>query len=94
MSHTLHDWTLIGISVTWETGDVDIVVSWNSKEHRIRARNMAAMSVPRKEEWGPSVSINQVSGPTSGGPGEAKLEIQMQTGDVITIVAESFEMPL
>lgn len=46
--------------------------------------------MPAKVSMGPSVSINQVRGPTPTEDGALRLEIEMQTGDLLILEAAEF----
>lgn len=79
----LHDATLIAMRLTWEDGtcvaDIDhgtlgrCVLTFSAVSH---------LTLPRKKDWGRSVSINSFSVRTSG-----QYEIEMQSGDLIKIEA-------
>jgi hypothetical protein len=45
------------------------------------------------QEWGPSVSVNRVLGPTDYGEGLFHIAIKMSSGDVIEVVAKRFDLP-
>jgi hypothetical protein len=45
------------------------------------------------QEWGPSVSVNRVVGPTEYGDGLSHLALRMSSGDVIEVVAKVFDLP-
>ena len=53
---------------------------------------MHELSVPRTFPWGPSVSVNTVEGPVKQENGLAVLSMEMQSGDLIRIVARSFDL--
>ncbi len=81
----LHDATLIAIRLNWDDGtcvaDLDhgtlgrCVLMFSAVSHLI---------LPRKQDWGRSVSINACSIPSPG-----RYEIEMQSGDLIKIEAAS-----
>ena len=74
----LHDATLVAMEVGWPEGSVTI--------HRLRG-----LECPRMEPCGPSESINTVVAPTPLPDGDSRrLEIEMQSGDVIKVDAVSF----
>jgi hypothetical protein len=89
----MHDWSLLSLTVDWEIGDACIVVRSPSGHASIRASELRELHVPRHRPWGPSASINIVTGPLQGPDGHASLIIEMQSGDQIQIVARSIEMP-
>lgn len=58
------------------------------------AFDLFELRVPRTQTWGSSVSINGVDGPSPQEEGRVRVAIEMQSGDLIEIVARSIEMPL
>ncbi len=58
------------------------------------AHNWTRLICPRAQPWGRSVatSVNEVHGPNQITPHCAHIAIQLQTGDIIEIDAESFEL--
>ena len=92
----LHDASLLNFFLEWENGKLTIELRFYDDDHvasinllKIIAINWITFNCPRKEEWGPSVSINKI---------EIKklskdiqhLSIEMQSGDIIFIDAEEF----
>jgi len=61
-------------------------------EKEIVAKEVSELVVPMKREWGPSVSINETHGPHKYNEKEQILKIEMQTGDVISIIANSIQI--
>ena len=90
----MHDWTLLSILFEWGTGRVTISFR-NSKSApaSLVAESVVDLHVPQLNEWGPSVSVNKVIGPSAIGKGLQTLEIEMQSGDLIRVVAASFQLP-
>lgn len=88
----MHDWTLLSLRIDWESGEVLIVIRGPKGEDKIRASGALEIHVPRALPWGPSVSINAVTGPTVLENGLSSLDIEMQSGDTIKIVARFFNM--
>ena len=93
MTLSMHDWSLLSFAIDWKSGDVRIVVASPSGEASIHATDLREIHVPRHRAWGPSVSIYTVTGPIQRDDGHSSLEIEMQSGDRIEIIARSFEMP-
>ena len=89
----MHDWTLLSVIFEWE--DAHVVVRFRSEmgEEKLVAVSTVDLHVPQVSEWGSSVSVNSVMGPVATEGGHQSIEIEMQSGDVIRIVASSFEMP-
>jgi hypothetical protein len=90
----MHDWTLISLELAWKDGRMTIELrNPKSAQVSLTAVDVSALHVPRAADWGPSVSINAVAGPMILPDGRQRLEIEMQSGDVIAITARSFVMP-
>ena len=79
----LHDSSLIALHVSWEDG-----VCVADIQHGTLGRcaltfsDVSHITLPRKQSWGRSVSINAFSGSNGG-----RYEIEMQSGDLIVIDA-------
>ncbi len=90
----MHDWTLISISFNWKGGDATLhFLNSESNSATLLAHGVSMLIVPRKLEWGRSVSVNSVKGPFDLADGKMKIEVEMQSGDVIEIVAETIMLP-
>jgi hypothetical protein len=84
----LHDATLIAIRVNWEDGTCIANVEHGTLGSCVLTFSaLSHVTLPRKQSWGRSVSINSFSVPSSG-----HYEIEMQSGDLIRI--EAAEMTL
>jgi hypothetical protein len=89
----MHDWTLLSIFFEWEAGQVTLSFKSHAGDRTLVARSVADLHVPQLKKWGPSVSVNEVKGPVATGNGLQEIAIEMQSGDVIKIIATSFQMP-
>lgn len=90
----MHDWTLKGIEVNWQTGTVSLsLISSPGITKSLTARDLVELVVPRRQEWGPSDSILSSKGPQSRSDNNQQLEILMQSGDLLLIVAREITMP-
>lgn len=90
----LHDWTLVSILFEWKSGCVTLEFrTHGSNSAKLTAHSASELHVPRLNEWGPSVSVNKMVGPLDRGSGHRELEIEMQPGERIRIVAASFDFP-
>jgi uncharacterized protein YaiE (UPF0345 family) len=89
----MHDWTLLSIEVVWEMGRAELTFRSPDREEVLVSEGVVEVHIPRRREWGPSASVNGVKGPLSINGGLQAIEIEMQSGDVIRIVAASFRMP-
>jgi hypothetical protein len=91
----MHDWTLITISMLWDSGRVTIELRDRTSSIRaLVAEGVRELRIPRTNDWGSSVSVNTVSPLEALPTGAQRLKIEMQTGDVIEIVADQFAMPI
>ncbi|HEY1503303.1 MAG TPA: hypothetical protein VGF92_03330 [Stellaceae bacterium] len=90
----MHDWTLLSILFEWKAGRV--VLSFSTHKAgvvELIAERVFELHVPQANDWGPSTHVNNVKGPLQGAAGRARLEIEMQSGDIIIIEATTFEFP-
>jgi hypothetical protein len=89
----MHDWTLKNIEVAWRDGVVRLdLVSSPGVTKCLTARDLIELVVPRRQEWGPSESIMSSNGPEPHDDGQ-RLEILMQSGDSLLIIAREITMP-
>jgi hypothetical protein len=93
-SKQMHDWTLVAIDIDWSTGrmQLDLHPRPGERAHVI-ARDFRRIEVPRRQEWGASVSILSHDGPHEYETDLRRLAILMQSGDSIEIIAREIEMP-
>ena len=91
----MHDWTLRGIEVDWQRDATRVTVRLKAPHgpETITAQKVREICVPRANSWGPSVSVYEMTGPDVRPDGSARVSIEMQSGDVIEIVAEEFGLP-
>lgn len=85
---------LVSLEVRWKAGEVVVHLRhWEAPHLRIVGVAVRDVQCPRRLPWGPSASVNDVRGPARAddGAGE-RLEIEMQSGDTIVLVAERFEV--
>ncbi|MBR7784054.1 hypothetical protein [Undibacterium luofuense] len=90
----MHDWTLKNVNFEWELARV--VLELNDSVSAVRtlvADGVTELSVPRNNAWGSSVSVNDVHEIEELPSGLKQLKIEMQSGDVIQIVAAKFALP-
>jgi hypothetical protein len=89
----MHDGTLISVQCDWKTGRTALSFRSNKGVLSLIAEGVADLHVPRRHGWGPSVSVNKVTGPSEIDGGLQEIKIEMQSGDCIRIVAASICMP-
>jgi hypothetical protein len=88
----LHDWSLQSIAYEWDKSEAVILFKGNALLNALVAKDVCDLQIPHKRHWGPSVSVNRVDGPLELPNGQQKLTIEMQSGDVISVVAAEFSM--
>lgn len=90
----MHDWTFVSLSIDWKLGEATLVfLNQNSEPTPLLIHGIFSLCLPRKLEWGMSVSVNSTAGPLILQDGKVKLGIEMQSGDLIEIVADSIILP-
>jgi len=81
------------VSVEWGGGTAERLLAGPHGAAAIIARELLEIDIPRRHAWGASVSVNRVIGPRDTDGDAAELSIEMQSGDLIRIVADRFELP-
>lgn len=89
----LHDATLVRIVLLWdEEAEVKLEFRVDGpKSVALKASGVTNLTCPHENPWGPSVSVNEVRGPVEARCGLHRVEIEIQSGDTITIEAKFFE---
>jgi hypothetical protein len=89
----LHDSILSKIEVNWESGQLSIKFGDEVTGSRpivvLLGHNVSSFRCERKLPWGPSVSVNHVK--CAEIDGGFRLEVEMQSGDIITATMDRFE---
>lgn len=91
----LHDATLEYLRLSWSTGEILVRLRtgiWSCPEVTVRGHAGQRVECPRQHPWGASVSVNEVRAPVEEAQGSVRLEIEMQSGDLLVLVAERFEL--
>jgi len=90
----LHDWTLLRINFDWYSARVMIELEdLTSVKQTLIAECVCELHVPKMNEWGPSISVNEIIEIDAPIGQRRRLNIEMQSGDVIRIVAEKIVLP-
>ena len=93
MPQKMHDWTLRALNIDWGDGVARVEFDSPTGQAVLKAHGLQNLRLPKAEPWGPSVSVNKAEGPLELDGGLVRFAIEMQTGDLIEIVARSFELP-
>jgi hypothetical protein len=88
----MHDWTLLSAEFDWSTGMVTLRLQSAAERRVLTARGASSLQVERVHAWGPSVSINSVLVHGSDDGARHVARIEMQSGDIISIEANTFEL--
>ena len=88
----MHDWALEEIAYSTRKATAKLALRATQPEtlDTLVATGVAELIVPNWRPWGPSSSINGHIGPEPADDGLYKLEIEMQSGDIIKITAKAF----
>ena len=89
----MHDWTLVSVFVDWLNNTVNMTFKNVIKEEQIIVNGFTELRIPKRGEWGASVSVNDVTGPTLLKNGNYFLSLEIQSGDQIEIEAKDIVMP-
>lgn len=89
---TLHDAQLATISVDWVQKEVHMRIrhGWPSRWSDLTLKGLHRLSVTTLDEWGPSAHIHRIHSETIDGG--YRYLVEMQSGDVIDIAAESIDL--
>ena len=90
---SLHVWQLHSIALDWKSGELRLDLGWESQRYELVAIGLGKLNLPHEFPWGPSNWINEMDGPNKIADGLLELKIEMQSGDVIEIVAKKFTLP-
>jgi hypothetical protein len=84
---SLHDATLQEFRCEWETSQCVLEFRTSRGNKRLVFEGVTDVSIPHKNPWGPSVSLNETRMSR-----DAIYEIEMQSGDVIRINARAWRL--
>ncbi len=87
----LHDAVLLSVAMKWEDGAVSISCRGSKGAVALVVSHVSRLECPREFPWGPSVSINAAR-LTSLPNGTIRLEVEMQSGDVVIVQGDSMSV--
>jgi hypothetical protein len=92
----LHDATLDRIEVFWRIGELTLhlraFIDNKDANLEIKGQGLTALTMPRLQPWGPSDFINRVEAEEF--EGGHRLQIEMQSGDVIEASVARYSLQL
>jgi hypothetical protein len=84
----LHDATLQTIEVNWPEATCKFNLGlWGQQASVLVFREFKRIVIPRELDWGPSSSLLSFKATADG-----QFRVEMQSGDVISVFAESFSL--
>lgn len=88
----MHDWTLVSLILDWQESTLIIKFLNNSSlPMDIICKGIKGINISKWNEWGESVSVNLFN--LKDDTKYKYIEIEMQSGDVINIIATDIVMP-
>ena len=90
----LRDATLVDVQLDWISGVMRLALRPKGTvgaSQSIVATNLRSLQCPRRFPWGDSVTIDELRPPVETNEG-SQIEIQMQSGDLVIVLAQSFEL--
>ena len=90
----MHDWTLLSILIELEKGIVTINFKTEFGYEILIAEGIFNLVIPKHDAWGKSESVNRIEEPTQLDNGNYLLNIEMQSGDTITLEAKIIHIPV
>lgn len=88
----MHDWILVSLIIDWEKSTLVIkFLNNNSFPVDIIFKSIKYINIPKWDEWGESVSVNKFN--LKNDATYKNIEIEMQSGDIINIIANDVIMP-
>lgn len=87
----LHDAVLSQVHLHWEEGTLDLVLRpvATSSDIIVRFDGLSQFHCPRLAPWGHSIYVNRVTEALNDSSTLRRLQIEMQSGDVLDIEYES-----
>lgn len=90
-AESLHDATLLRVDISWIDRRADLTL----RLHGDRAALLTGFGITRvsttlESPWGPSNSVNEVHWSHADQSDSTGVEVEMQSGDVIAVVAAKF----
>lgn len=87
--------TLVYLQLDWTSGKLRMTFRGEDASDRVKieATNISSLQCPRRFPWGESIAVKEVRAPVMTNEG-SMLEIQMQSGDLLILIAECFDLDM
>ncbi|MCH7335316.1 hypothetical protein [Acinetobacter sp. NIPH 2699] len=90
----MHDWSLISIQIDWIQSSLIVHLKDSQSQNvMLIAEKFKTFNISKKNEWGESISINQIINLSILDNGNSFLKVEIQSGDVFEIEAEKITFP-
>jgi hypothetical protein len=87
----LHDATIVRLAASWPEGLVEVTFRTHpNRSVQLVGHDVVQLSATRSAPWGPSDSVNKISWSRGRVGGSMRVEIEIQSGDCITLEASKF----
>lgn len=85
----IHDWSLVDIHIDWMQSILKVQLKNNQSEDvTLIAEKLKNFHITHHNEWGKSISINQVLDFSILENGNSRIIIEIQSGDLFEVEAE------
>jgi hypothetical protein len=81
----LHDGVLTAVLIDFENGTARFEIDLHETARAVVCAFDGSVHVPRQQPWGPSASVNELRVLEDVSTGKARLEVEMQSGDVLVV---------
>jgi hypothetical protein len=90
----MHDWSLISIHIDWIQSNLKVQLRNNQSEDvTLIAEKFKNFHIANHNEWGKSISINQILDFSILENGYSRIIIEIQSGDLFEIEAKKITLP-
>lgn len=90
----MHDWSFISINIIWVEAKIVIQLRNNKSEDVfLIAENFLNFKLTKKDEWGESISLNEITRFDRMDNGNFYIKLEIQSGNVCEIEAKNIILP-
>jgi hypothetical protein len=88
----LHDGVLLSADMRWSEAKVVLTVRTGAGDKRVVVHEATRLECPRDLPWGPSICINEIRINPVPASVTLRVEIEMQSGDVLVILGKEVRL--
>jgi hypothetical protein len=89
---SLHDGVLLSAEMKWSEAKVVLAVRTGAGDKRVVVHEATRLECPRDLPWGPSICINEIRINPVPSSVALRIEIEMQSGDVLVILGKAVHL--